>query len=818
MRAPLSTYRLQFHQNFTLADAVRLTAYLEELGITDLYASPVLKAKPGSEHGYDVVDPTQINPELGTLTDFQLLSETLQSKNMGLVLDIVPNHMAASTDNPWWRDLLHCGKKSRYASFFDVDWRQKLLLPVLEKPYGDALESGELQVVDSGGEPALRYRTLILPISIREGADVSTPRGLDHVLSQQPYRLAFWRKTADAVNYRRFFDISDLVSLKAEREEVFRATHEFILRLVKAGMVTGLRIDHIDGLLDPQFYLERLPPVYVVVEKILSGTEALPADWRIFGTTGYDFLNAVNGLFIDGEGYAALKRTYADICGFDASIQDILRDRKQQVMKGLFAAEVRSLAHRLADLADEDWHARDLTFYELEDSLIRVSACLNVYRTYIRPGDSISATDRSRIEDAIAAAQQIYPSAAHDFLRRVLLLEPPYYLEHRRCDWLEFAMRWQQFTGPVMAKGFEDTACYVYNPLASVNEVGADPNGPESSFGVDEFHRRMLERRRRWPDTMNAGSTHDTKRSEDVRARINVLSEIPDEWARSLRNWRRWNESNGVPDANEQILIYQTMLGAWPIEATRLKEYMTKALREAKTHTSWTAVNTAYEQSVLTFIDRILDPERSATFLRDFMRLQKRVAFFGAVSSLSELILRMTAPGAPDFYQGSEIWNFKLTDPDNRSPVDFALREDMLAKLKDGADWQELLQEWQDGRIKMYTIRQTLRFRRDHPELFLNGDYLPLRAKGDHAENVVAFAWRRNDDWAVTVVPRLAANLTYPGSWPVGRRVWRNTSVEMEEPDPREWVNVLTGERVGTSLKMFEIFSKVPFAVLFSSK
>jgi len=807
MRAPLSTYRLQFNRDFTLKDAHRLVDYLAELGITDVYASPLLKSRTGSNHGYDVIDPTEIDPEVGSLDDLRALGAALRSRGMGLLLDIVPNHMAASVENPWWWDVLKRGRASRYAAFFDIDWNRKLLLPVLGEPYGEALESGSFLVSLKDGEAALEYRGLRLPLTIPENADLSNPDGLDRVLSMQPYRLAYWRKASDAINYRRFFDISDLVALRADCEEVFNATHALVLELVESGIVTGLRIDHIDGLRDPQGYLERLPPVYVVVEKILAGREQLRTDWKVWGTTGYDFLNAVNGLFVDRAGYEDLKRAYAEWVGSAGRAVDVYWAQQRKVMDALFSGEVRSLTHALADLAEEDRHARDLSWQELQEAVVAVTACLPVYRTYTRADACVSETDRCRIEDAVSVANRVSPSPAIAFLRRVLLLDVPHYLEDRRQAWLEFVLRWQQFTGAVMAKGLEDTTFYAFNPLTSVNEVGGDAGGPEAYFGIEEFHRRMQERRSRWPFTMNAGSTHDTKRSEDVRARINVLSEFPKEWATRLKRWRRWNRAESGPDENEQILIYQTLLGAWPIEPARLKQYVRKALREAKVHTSWTDIDAAYEQRVLEFVDRILDRTRSAEFLEDFEAFQKKIAFYGALSSLAQTVLRMTAPGAPDFYQGSEIWQYHLADPDNRRPVDFERRRRMLEELKSGASCEDLLKTWEDGRIRMYVIWKTLNFRRSRPDLFLRGDYQPLRASGRASDHVVAFARRYQDDWVITAVPRLVARLPRPGRW-------RDSVIDLPEGAPQQWKNILTDETISAPLAAARVFGRVPLAVL----
>src|SRR5262249_50878070 len=423
-------------------------------------------------------------------------------------------------------------------------------------------------------------------LPIAAGAENLSEEAIDGILSRQHYRLAYWRKAADSINYRRFFDINELVGLRSERDDVFQAIHAHVLKLIEEGKVTGLRIDHIDGLLDPKGYLDRLPDTYVITEKILAGSELLRCDWRTHGTTGYDFLNFANGAFIDREGFNKLERIYAGFTGSHKTLTEVSRECKRKAIQELFAGELNALVHRLTELAEDDRHARDLRNEELKEAFVSVTACLPVYRTYIRE-ESVSETDRAYLEDAIAVAGS---GAAFEFLRRVLLVEPAWYIRHRKPEYLDFVTRWQQFTGPVMAKGLEDTAFYVHNVLMSVNEVGGDSNGPEIYFGVEELHRRNLARHARWPHTLNATSTHDTKRSEDVRARITVLSELPQDWARCLRRWQRMNPSEAA-DRNEQILIYQSMLGAWPIEPDRLKQYVTKALREAKTHTSWIDIN-----------------------------------------------------------------------------------------------------------------------------------------------------------------------------------------------------------------------------------
>jgi (1->4)-alpha-D-glucan 1-alpha-D-glucosylmutase len=799
VKIPVSTYRVQFNAGFRFTDAIEIVDYLYQLGVTDLYASPILKARAGSTHGYDVTDPTQINPEIGTPEEFDQLCRALHDRGMGLLLDIVPNHMAASLENPWWFDVLEKGEESPYAGFFDVNWdSKKVLLPILGKPYGEALDNEELRVQVVNGRPVLQYYEQKLPIAA--GAGNLSSEAVDHVLSRQHYRLAYWRKAADSINYRRFFDINDLVGLQTERDEVFQATHRYVFELVQQNKVTGLRIDHIDGLRDPKQYLERLlPDTYVVAEKILAGTERIPCDWQVQGTTGYDFTNYVNGVFIDREGFNKLQKTYRTVTGSKNSLVDVFRARKRQVMRELFAGEVQALVHRLVELAQIDRHARDLQVEALREAFVSVIAHLPVYRTYIRE-ERVSETDRAYIEDAIRSAGS---GPEFDFLRRVLLIEPAWYLQGGKPDYLDFVMRWQQFTGPVMAKGLEDTTFYVYNPLVSVNEVGGDCNDPDVYFGVEQFHRRNVARHSWTPHTMNTTSTHDTKRSEDVRARINVLSELPDEWADALRRWMQMNPSETAPDANEQILIYQTMLGAWPIEVDRLKQYVTKALREAKTNTCWIDIDEDYERRVFSFVEQLYGNNQ---FIDDFSRFQEKVAYFGALSALSQVVLKIASPGVPDVYRGTEVWDLSLADPDNRRPVDFASRKEMLEKLQHGVELKNLMENWSDGRLKMYVTWKLLNFRRDHPDLFQKGEYIPLHVSGKRANHVVAFARRLHDQWCLAAVPRLYALL--------GEAGWGDTVIDTPPGAPATWQHVLTGDAVPSPLRAAEIFRYFPLATL----
>jgi (1->4)-alpha-D-glucan 1-alpha-D-glucosylmutase len=952
-RVPISTYRIQFSLGFRFVDARELIPYLHELGVTDLYASPRFRARRGSSHGYDVADPFRVNSELGTDREFKELVERLQRYRMGLLLDIVPNHMAASSDNPWWLDVLESGPASRFASFFDIDWHppitkaaflqeSRVLLPILGDLFGNVLENQELTLkLDESGvfiryydarlpldpktyQPVLEFslNSLSAPSGVNRSAcrelsqliekvnllpdrNSTDPRKIEtrrqdlptlkqalwhlcqeypeikadlektlHVfngtkgdpesfyrlhrlLAGQVYRLAFWKLAAEEINYRRFFDVSDLVGLRVEDSRVFDARHAQILQLIKEGNVTGLRVDHVDGLHDPLSYLQRLQaaareelkaqatgePFFVVTEKIIAPGEILPEPWPVSGTTGYDFLNLANGVFINPAGVTALQAVFRRFTGSEDDFSKVSYQCRKQVMEELFAGEMNVLAHALGRLAAKDRFARDVPLSELRQALMEVTACLPVYRTYIRNFE-VSKPDRKYIEAAWrAASQRTLPTSAGPpafaFLRSVLLLDSAEGENETKQSCLDFVLRWQQFTGAVMAKGVEDTALYRHLVLVSLNEVGGNPGGTGTS--VDEFHHAMRFRQDHLPFTLNATSTHDTKRSEDVRARVNVLAEFPTKWGKALRRWHKWNHIhaqsvNGefAPDAVDEILFYQTLIGVWPLREEefpllghRLKEYMVKAVREAKVHTNWLRPNAAYERAVVNFVDSVLRRGDDNRFLKDFLRFHKMVAALGALNSISQVLLKITAPGIPDFYQGTELWDSSVVDPDNRRPVDFKLRLEVLedSRRKGAADQarplDELLAEWRDGRIKFFVADKALDFRKANPDLFQNGEYIPISARGPRKDHVCAFARRLGRRWSLIVVPRLVAKFAPPGKFPLGRQAWKRTVLVMPKSAPRLWENVFTRQTSTTTPKLKEkalplqkIMNDFPIALL----
>ncbi|HEX8335715.1 MAG TPA: malto-oligosyltrehalose synthase, partial [Pyrinomonadaceae bacterium] len=946
-RIPVSTYRLQFNREFTFAEARALNEYFRELGVTDYYSSPVLKARPGSTHGYDIIDHAQVNPEAGGEEQLSELLRHLREQGMGFLVDVVPNHMSiAEARNAWWQDVLENGPSSPYARYFDIDWnppnpalKDRVLLPILGDQFGRVLERQELRVTYRDGGFLLNYWETQLPVAARtstlvlrlalEGARLSEsdpnalelesiitalehlpPRTetdparlrerrrekevvrrrlstlvkesnevraavhdalarmngaggrpesfdqLEELIGQQAYRLSFWRVAADEINYRRFFDVNELAALRVEERPVFAASHEVVLRLVRQGLVTGLRVDHVDGLLDPLKYLSNLQreaegrdpgarPFYVVVEKILGHDELLRREWPVSGTTGYEFMNLLNGVFVEAANGQALRELYADFAGARVRFTDLLYECKRLILKAAMSSELYVLSRRLTRLAERSRYTRDFTQNSLHHALTEVIACFPVYRTYIRRTQAtVSPDDRLNIDAAVRAAKRrnaAEDTSVFDFIASLLLLKDPKGTDaHERAERRDFALRFQQLTSPVTAKGLEDTAFYRFYPLASLNEVGGEP----ALIGVslERFHERNRDRHESWPHTLSATSTHDTKRGEDTRARINVLSEIPEEWNRALHRWRESNrprkssvEGAEAPDANEEYLVYQTLVGTWPLEGVtdenradytrRLQEYMGKALKEAKLHTSWINQNEEYERAVSDFVAALLDPQVSGDFVRDFEEFQRLPTRAGLLNSLSQTLLKATAPGVPDFYQGTELWAFTLVDPDNRRPVDYELRRRLLASLRDagGGDVSGfvggLLEGYADGRVKLYVTARALNFRRERAALFAHGEYVSLRASGGRAANVVAFARAHEGEAAVVVASRFFTRLGVgrEGALSLKSEAWADTTLHLEGFEGGRYRDVLTGrefEARGGALDVAGILSPLPVALL----
>ena len=981
---PGATYRLQFNQGFGFRDASALVPYLHALGISTCYASPLLQARSGSAHGYDITSHNKLNEEIGTEADFYELTQELRSHNMGLLLDVVPNHMGVGHgSNPWWQDILENGRASRFANFFDIDWdplkpelRNKVLLPILGDQYGEELETGKLKLYYEGDAFLVRYYDKVLPIdprtipfifesmgdlgrgdAIRElqGLLVSlfelppnntseTDRALKRqreipflkqrlkdlaerspqvrdlidrtvekvngapgdarsydvlhkLLEAQSYRLAHWRVSGEEINYRRFFDINDLVGLRMEDPAVFAETHKLIRRLLADGCVQGLRVDHPDGLFNPPQYLTRLQmlyaasqcfgpepkgpqaengieldiqnifgqhdwvrsraPLYVAVEKILEPGEDLPDQWQVDGTVGYDFMNLVNGVFIDSRNRKAFTAFYHRFIGGPIDVDTLIYDSKKLIMNSALSSEVNVLGHMLDEISLTDRRARDFTRKTLRDAIIETIACFPIYRTYIDERGFISDRDREFIQQAIARAKRrngSTPAPVFDFLREILLLRggdggAPVYGYRKQ---LYFALKFQQLTGPVMAKGLEDTACYVYTRFISVNDVGGSPR--EFGIELDEFHRGNLKRFENWPQSMLTTSTHDTKRSEDVRMRLDVLSEMPRPWAAQVMRWRRINrtrkralpDGRPVPDYNEEYLLYQTLIGTWPVRLVdgvpsakldpderaaytrRIREYMSKALHEAKVNVSWVNPDEDYTQLIDKFLDRVLMPSsesRPNTFLRLLESFVERVAYFGAINSLSQVLIKITAPGVPDIYQGQELFDFSLVDPDNRRPVDFrkrqALLDDLLRRTEDPALLDELLREWPDGRIKMWVTARALQHRQAKIRLFQSGRYLPIQGAIQNERHVLGFARAGEGSLAITVVPRFPLTLAGGEMQPVLGDLWGKAEIVLPaEAASAELRNALTGETFRVSrehtLRAADVFRRFPVALLVS--
>ena len=950
---PRATYRLQFNGEFTFGHAAELAPYLAELGVSHVYCSPYLRARPGSTHGYDIIDHNALNPEIGGAQDYERFVQALRANGLRQVLDIVPNHMGVlEADNAWWMDVLENGEASIYASFFDIDWQPvepvlsgKVLVPVLGNHYGDTLEQGELKLVfePTGGAFSIRYHEHRFPVdpgsyrrileyalkaaptqelapdarneleslvsafghlptrtdaapgkraernrdkellkkrlvalvaatrAVAAGVDAALRAfngvpgerasydALHELLEAQAYRVAYWRVAADQINYRRFFDINDLAALRMEEEAVFDATHRLILELLADGRVDGLRIDHPDGLYDPVHYFRRLQeryaqaatlpeatrkwPLYLVAEKITAGHERVPETWPVYGTTGYRFANVVNGLFVDGSAKRRMDRAYSAFAGPVPEFEETAYRARLLVMRTSLASELTVLANRLARIAQADRRTRDYTLNSLRQALSEVVAAFPVYRTYL--DDRVSADDARYIEWAVAQAKRRSQAAdvtIFDFVHGMLLGQPregadPALTALAR----EFAMKFQQFTGPVAAKGVEDTAFYRYHRLVSLNEVGGDPG--RFGFTVSAFHGANRDRARHWPHTMLATSTHDNKRAEDVRARITALSELPAAWRLEARRWSRLNRSRKrevqgaeAPSRNDEYLLYQTLVGTWPSgdaeEAARaayterIEAYVLKAAREAKEHTSWINHNEEYESALVEFVRGVLRGSAATPFIARLDTFAAQVARIGWLNSLGQLAIKLTAPGVPDFYQGTELWAFELVDPDNRRTVDYARRRALLDELKVRFDCgaaevtlraRELLDDMADGRVKLYLTWRGLTARRALAPLFERGDYVPLRTVGEHAERLCAFARVHEERAVVTVVPRLTARLAAGDGLPLGEVVWGDTRVELPHRLLHRYANLLTGEvadGTGGSLAAGAILSSFPVAML----
>lgn len=815
MQIPRATYRLQFNRDFRLADALALIPYLQELGISHVYASPLFKAAPHSRHGYDVCDFNQVNPEIGSGSDLEMLAKALHKKGMGLILDIVPNHMGiASPENSWWWDVLTHGEKSRFAPHFDIDWkssdrnlRGKIVVPILGAEYEVLLNRGEFQVLVEQEKLVLAYHEHRLPIAVgtapRFPADPAAVKtfnsnlhALDRLIRRQPYHLTFHEHGDTLLNYRRFFAVNSLAAVRVENDVTFEATHALIRRWLENGWIDGLRVDHPDGLRNPGEYLERLramaPNAWIVVEKILGPGESLPSSWPVQGTTGYDFLNQVNALFIDLAAEQAFSNLYASFTGEPTDYSALLLEKKREVLKNLFVAEMNRLTGLLARVAAQRAAGKRFPRARLQEALADVVARFPVYRSYRTPGHTASASDVEVIKSAVHLASEDRPDLPPEIFAFIhaLLLGP-----QRGATTRNFAARFQQLTGAVMAKGAEDTAFYCFNRFVSQNEVGGDPK----KFGAnaEEFHQFVQRQKMAWPHTQLTTSTHDTKRAEDVRARLNVLSEVPDLWAQTVHRWSQMNachREDDLPDRHAEYLFYQTLVGAWPLSEDRAQFYMEKAICEAGLHTSWKKRNDHYEQVLRRFVGETL---RDPGFITDLEHFVGRLSEAALINSLAQTLIKLTAPGVPDIYQGCELLDFSLVDPDNRRSVDFGLRQSLL-KAAGSMSAEQVWKRRSEGLPKLWLIRKTLKLRARLAALHTLS-YDPVFARGTRKDHVVAFS---RGDKLLTIVPRFLLGLN---------KDWQDTGLDLADG---VWFNEFTGENFQGNISMGDVFQLFPVALL----
>lgn len=897
---PTATYRLQFRHGMDFERAAALVDYLSRLGVSHLYASPLFAAVPGSTHGYDGIDFAAIEPAIGGEVGFETLTRALDAAGLGLLLDFVPNHMAADERNGWWRSVLEWGRKSPFAGMFDIDWSTPaLVLPMLGEPYDAALANGLFGIALDGDKgcftltvydrhlpltppsfalllervddpaiaglaesfatvgpdraDALKRRLASLAGDERRAAaliaataDAAADRAFLHNLHEaQPWRLVHWRLARTRLTWRRFFEISDLVCLRVEDPVAFDAVHAFLFTLIASGRVDGVRLDHIDGLADPGSYLERLQrdigsdaPFYLLVEKVLEPGEPLRADWPVAGTTGYEFTMSLAGLFVDRRQEAAMTDAYHGFVGNRVVYEDLVRASKRQLLEHNLAVELERLVAVAAHSGGGSVHPPDA----LRRAIVAMVAELPVYRTYV-DRDGADAADHILIDGMARDASRLAEAkdrAAIRFLSGLLKAEPGKAAD--RTSGREFAMKFQQVTGPVMAKAVEDTVFYRYNRLIGLNEVGGAPQ----RFGAPlaDFHAAMADRFLTQPAGLSTTATHDTKRGEDSRARLYALSEAPGDWQRAVARWAGINAvhrtnlpSDPAPEPAIEWMFYQALAGAWPADLIvddkvdgeedrlaalrdRMCAYMVKAVREAKQRTSWTDRDAAYEAAVERFVEGVLSPGTEPKFLRDFATTCRPFWIAGALNGLAQLAIKLTAPGVPDFYQGSELWDFSLVDPDNRSSVDFATRQRLLATVRDLSP-ATLLENWRSGAPKMALTVLGLRARSMRQALFMQGPYSPLASTGAHARRITAFARSLQGDCAILLAPRLSYRLLEGVEKPiVPADRWDDTSVVVpDDMEGRDVVDIVTGVRrtVGRTLSVSAVLSEFPVAILLAA-
>ncbi len=929
--APRATARLQLHQEFTFDDAARVVPYYAALGISHIYASPILTARQGSTHGYDMVDPTRINPELGGEDGLRRMVARIREAGMGLILDIVPNHMGIGPENPWWQHVLEWGSDSPYARWFDIDWQPvdetlhgKVMAPFLGKPYGDALSDGEITlqfdavrgklfagyyahrfpIVPSAYADVLRTAdserlapvidafekdradsAAITQISADTGfgllrevgntpdglADieaalnsfsVKTPHGLESLhslLERQHYRLAWWRCAADGINWRRFFEVTDLAGVRVEQDDVFEATHALIFRLYTEGLIDGVRIDHVDGLADPGAYCRKLrqrlaalasqrppelphAPAWIIVEKILAADEQLRTDWGVDGTTGYEFMDQVGALLHDPAGDAPLAALWTDLTGEPGDFQAEVRQARRQLLANNLSGEFEAAARALHAVARTDLRTRDFSLGAIRRVFIELLVAFPVYRTYA-DSNGRDELDQQVIDRALDEARQNVDRTEGtllDVVARWLGGDAPREAASPRVRSLHqrAITRFQQLTPPLAAKSVEDTAFYRYGRLLSRNEVGSDPG--RFSMSVQDFHAACIDRALRFPNTMLTTATHDHKRGEDVRTQIAAISELPQEWEQTIRGWMEMNaplrgkiaEEDGTPACDapkpaDELMLYQMLVGAWPIGldvtdrdgvrqfAERIEGWQTKALREAKQVSDWVMPNEDYEAGCRNFLHAILEVKPDNRFLQELAHRVGRLAPAGAANGLAQTVLRLTTPGVPDLYQGTEFWDFSLVDPDNRRPVDFAAREQALAEA---APYLTGLEGWQSGRIKQHIIHRALALRARDAELFARGDYLPLAIEGPQSAHAIAFLRRHQERAVIVVATLLSYRLLAEGGAPaIPAAAWQDTAVVIPQELRPAWIDIYSGRHIEVRagrLRLSEALFMLPVAIL----
>ncbi|WP_183560363.1 malto-oligosyltrehalose synthase [Mucilaginibacter sp. SP1R1] len=893
MHNPVATYRIQFNKDFTFKNLSSIIPYLHQLGVSTIYASPIFEATPGSTHGYDVVNPLRINPEIGTLPQLQQISKTLKKLNIGWLQDIVPNHMAYHNHNAWLMDVLEKGNRSEYIDFFDIIWsapvyNSRVMVPFLGLPFEDTLQQGQIKVNFRDKQLVFTYADQYYPLNLHayiiilQSRSANPPQAISQLvqearelqqsdddktyrlrfeelkeqlrsLYQQPaikkylqqcidtvneqtdllqelsnlqyYQLCYWRETEKQINYRRFFTINGLICLNMQNQNVFDKSHELVKTLLDEDIIQGIRLDHIDGLYDPTTYLERLRQLtgdqtYIIVEKILEDRENFPENWPVQGNTGYDFLAVVNNLFTQADSKKLFADFYRDFNKDKASISQAILNKKSLILYGHMAGELENLYQLFYDLELAD--TAKLKNNDVKTVIAEFLIRCPVYRYY---GNSLPLpkAEQKAIQDIFKSIRETKPELDENanLLESVLLTANASDSYAQRI--LNFYLRCMQFTGPLMAKGVEDTLMYTYDRFIGHNEVGDTPQ----TFGlpVDEFHTYMATRQQQWPLSINATATHDTKRGEGARARLNVLTDLAPEWLNIVTGWQQANDkhkTNGVPDANDEYLIYQSITGSYPMPGededdfhTRLDEYLIKGLREAKLHTQWATPNEGYEESCKKFVNAILQPK--SDFMKGFRQFQVKITDYGIINSLSQTILKFTCPGVPDVYQGCELWDLSMVDPDNRRPVDYDLRTNDLQKLISGKT-NSINQLWDNrynANIKLWLTQLLFSMRKSNAVLFEKGTYIPLTVKGKYQDNVLAYARYYHDSWCIVALPLHLGQINTDSNNP-GNIDWKNTRIILPADAPVQWENLLNGKPASYTgdIRVGSLFNEFPLGLL----